>query len=77
MDLRRFVRHLEYPGESGSHCSDMQRLALKFKVNNSSINLHLQEATTRIPFFRRPVFIKHLFLVCGVDSTSEGAAANF
>jgi len=77
MDLRRFVRHLEFPSESGNHCSDMQRLALKLKVNTSSINLNLQEAITRIPCFRRPVFIKHLFLVCGVDSTSKDVAANF
>lgn len=53
----------EFPRESGNHCSDMQRLVLKLKVNTSSINLNLQEAITRIPCFRRSVFIKHLFLV--------------
>jgi hypothetical protein len=57
MDLRWFVRHLEFCRDSGGQCSDVQSSALKLMVDILSIFFNLQEAVTRKPCFRRPMFV--------------------
>ena len=66
MDSGWFARYLEFSNESGNRCWDMQRPALKLKVDTSSIFFNLQEAVTRRPRFRTPKFIKHFLLYCGL-----------
>jgi hypothetical protein len=58
--------------QSGNHCTDVQRPALKHYVHTFSIFFILQEAARHKPCYRRPSF-----LYCGVDSPSLGMTAHF
>jgi len=57
VNMRRFVRNLEFSSKPGDHCSDVQRPWLKLEVDTLRILFKFQEAVTRKPCFRKPVFI--------------------
>jgi hypothetical protein len=43
MDFRKFIKLLEFSSESGSHCSVVERTALKFDLNTTSTSFNLQK----------------------------------
>jgi hypothetical protein len=64
MDLRWSVRHPEFSIQAGNRCSELQRPALKLKVDTSM----LQAAYVHIIFF---------LVFFGVGSSSVRLAAHF
>jgi hypothetical protein len=71
VDLSLFVRNGIFQ-RGGNHCSDMQRPALKLRVDILGIFFYLQQAVTRKPCFRRPMFMWHLPLYRVIDLPSVG-----
>jgi hypothetical protein len=43
MDFKKFLKLSEFSSESGSHCSVVERTALKFDVNTTSTSFNLQK----------------------------------
>ena len=70
MDLTWLVWHLEFFSQSGSHCSNVQCLALKTDVDTSNISFN--EAVLRNPCLRRPMFIVDFFPCTFVSSKRCG-----
>jgi hypothetical protein len=58
MDLKWFLRHLEFYGHSGNQGTDMRLLRYKLEVDTLNISFNLQQAVIRKICFCRPMFIK-------------------